>query len=268
MKKNMIPTSGLVAGLVLIIWSITSTGDIKNFVHVPSMVITLGGSFCALVISFPFKTIMSIPSMLKLILASPSDDRKELIIVLTDLSRKARKDGLLGLEDDIAVMENEFLASGVQMIVDGVEPDSIRELLELKMDTTERRHKSGQEVFEKWGELAPAYGMIGTLVGLIVMLAKLDDPSAIGSGMATALLTTFYGALLANLIFIPIGSNLSEQTSEELFTCQMIIVGVLEIQAGSNPRILEEKLMTYLSPKDQKSTKESTSDGKEALNYE
>ncbi len=161
--------------------------------------------------------------------------------------------GLLALEDDIYNLEDELLIMGLQMVVDGVEPDTIKEILELDLDTTERRHRAGQEVFEKWGgELAPAFGMLGTLIGLIIMLSKLDDPSTIGTGMATALLTTFYGSLFANLIFIPIASNLSVQTDEELFTGQMIIEGVLEIQAGSNPRLLEEKLMTYLSPADQK----------------
>jgi len=268
MKKNMIPTTGLLAGMLLVFWSISSAGDLKNFYDLPSIIITIGGSFCALVISFPFKTLMNIPNMLKMLLVSPSDDRKQLIILISDLARKARKDGLLALEDDIATMKNEFLGSGLQMVVDGVEPENIRELMELKMDTTERRHKSGQEVFEKWGELAPAFGMLGTLIGLIIMLAKLEDPSSIGSGMATALITTFYGSLLANLILLPIASNLSEQTEGELFTCEMIIDGILQIQAGTNPRVLEERLMTYLSPDEQKNTKESIANTNEAVSYE
>lgn len=152
------------------------------------------------------------------------------------------------------------------MVVDGVEPDNIKELLELKMDTMERRHRTGQSVFLKWGELAPAFGMLGTLIGLIIMLVGLDDPSKIGAGMAVALVTTFYGSFLANMIFLPIASNLSEQTDEELFTCQMIIDGVLQIQAGTNPRLLEEKLIAYLSPDEQKKNKDSFM--REAMNNE
>lgn len=268
MKKNLIPTFALFVGISLVLWAINISGDIKNFVDGPSLIITVFGSFCALVISFPIKTLMNIPNMLKLLLLSPQDDRKDIIIILSDLARKARKDGLLAIEDDIETMSNEFLSSGLQMVVDGVEPDNIRNIMELKIDTTERRHKSGQEVFVKWGELAPAFGMIGTLIGLIIMLAGLDDPSSIGSGMATALITTFYGSILANLVLIPVASNLSEQTNEELYTCQMVIDGIIEIQAGTNPRLLEERLMTYLSPQEQKSLKDIMNNLKEAASYE
>lgn len=269
-KNNAIPTSGILVGLVLIFWSInTGGGDLRGFFDVPSLIITLGGSFCAMLVSFPFKTLMNIPKMLKLLMASPQDARKDYIILLTELARKSRKDGLLALEDNIPEIKNEFLASGLQMVVDGVEPDNLRDIMELKMETTERRHNSGQQVFVKWGELAPAFGMLGTLIGLIVMLAKLDDPSSIGSGMAVALITTFYGSLFANLIFIPIASNLKEQTEEEMFSCQMIIDGILEIQAGTNPRVLEERLMTYLSPEEQKSMEDNSAvKAKEAGSYE
>ncbi len=268
MKRNLMPTIGAAMGLILIMWAITSSGDIVNFIDLSSIVITLFGSFCALMISFPFKTLRNIPNTLKILVLTPKDDRIRLVSLFSDLSKKARMNGLLALEDDIYNLEDELLIMGLQMVVDGVEPDTIKEILELDLDTTERRHRAGQEVFEKWGELAPAFGMLGTLIGLIIMLSKLDDPSTIGTGMATALLTTFYGSLFANLIFIPIASNLSVQTDEELFTGQMIIEGVLEIQAGSNPRLLEEKLMTYLSPADQKTYLESNQGNKEAENYE
>lgn len=267
-KRSMSAISGLIAGVILVFWSIKISGNLSSFYDLPSIAITVGGSFCALIISFPFKAILNIPSMLKLLMVSPQNNREDIIILLTDLSRKARRDGLLALEDDISEMGNEFMATGLQMVVDGVEPDNIRELMELKMDTMERRHRSGQMVFLKWGELAPAYGMLGTLIGLIIMLVDLDDPGSIGSGMAVALVTTFYGSFLANLVFLPIANNLSEQTDEEVFTCQMIIDGILEIQAGTNPRLLEEKLLAYLSPDDQKKTKDDLGSAKEAVNYE
>ena len=268
MKKNMLPLTGLLAGIILIVWSITMSGNISNFIHIPSLIITIFGSFSALMISFPFKALRNIPNTLKLLFASAHDDRHGLIQLFSDLSRKARRDGLLALEDDLIDMDDQFLVSGIQMVVDGVEPDAIRELLELKLDTTERRHSSGQEVFTKWGELAPAFGMIGTLIGLIVMLSDLKDPDAIGIGMATALITTFYGSFFANLVFIPIANNLSAQTEEEMFTGQMIIEGILGIQAGSNPRILEERLMTYLSPREQKLAKAPKDDARDAKNPE
>jgi chemotaxis protein MotA len=255
MKKNVVPTLGLIAGMGLIIWSILLAGNLNNFIDIPSIIITIFGSFSPLLISFPFKTLKNIPNVLKMLLSSPGNERMELVNLFAELSRKARKDGLLALEDELDKINNPFLVSGLQLVIDGVEPDSIRDILELKAETIERRHSTGQAVFLKWSELAPAFGMLGTLIGLIIMLAQLDDPSKIGAGMATALVTTFYGSLMANLVFIPIASNLKVQTEEELFTAQMIIEGVLEIQAGTNPRLLEEKLVLYLAPREQKDSK-------------
>lgn len=252
MKKNITPIIGLVLGMALIIWSIMMDSEISNFVHIPSIIITIFGSFCALIISFPPKTLKNLPNSFKALLFTPKRNNKELVLMFSRLTKKARKEGLLALEDDINDMDDEFLVTGLQMVVDGVEPDNIRDILEIKLDAIERRHRIGQSVLLKWSELAPAYGMLGTLIGLIIMLTQLDDPSTIGAGMATALITTFYGSLFANLVFIPIASNLGEQTDEEVYTGQMIIDGILEIQAGSNPRLLEEKLMTYLSPTEQK----------------
>lgn len=267
MKKNMMPLIGLVAGGILLLWAMNDGGKDVNFFHMPSIVITIFGSFCALLISFPLKALLKIPSVLKNLLIFPKDNKGELVKLFSDLSRRARKDGLLALEDNINEIEDGFLVSGLQMVIDGVEPDTIKNIMELKLDTVERRHRIGQEVFEKWAELAPAFGMLGTLIGLIIMLSGLDDAASIGSGMATALLTTFYGSLLANLILIPIASNLSSQTDEEIFTGEMVIEGILEIQSGSNPRILEEKLMTYLSPEEQTALKKED-ELKEAGNYE
>lgn len=250
MKRNLLPIIGSLLGMGLIIWAININGEIVNFVDMSSILITVFGSFCALMISFPYKTLLNIPNVMKNLLITAKDNKYELILLMSNLSRKARMEGLLALEDDMVEIDNDFLTSGLQMVIDGVEPDIIKDIMELRLATLERRHRTGQEVFEKWGELAPAFGMLGTLIGLIVMLTRLDDPSNIGPGMATALITTFYGSLMANLVFIPIASNLSEQTDEEIFVGHLIIDGLLEIQAGSNPRILEEKLTTYLSPEE------------------
>lgn len=269
MGKSYSALMGLVAGMILIVYSIMISGDLSSFVDMPSVLITLGGSFCALLISFPAKDLMKVPKILMLLVNKPESDRKKLILLFSEMARKARKNGLLSLEDDIASMEDEFLVTGLQMVVDGIDPDVIREIMTLKMETTERRHRMGQSIFSKWGELAPAFGMIGTLIGLIVMLANLQDSASIGTGMAVALITTFYGSFLANLIFIPIASNLSVQTDEEMLSKEMAIEGIIEIQAGTNPRILEEKLMTYLSPEEHLLLKaEKVSSSAEALSYE
>ena len=247
MKKNMLPLIGLVSGAALLIWAIMIAGNIRNFMDPTSIIITVFGSFAALMISFPFKTLLNIPRVMKVLLSDPQDKRVDLVNTFADLSRKARKDGLLALENDMESINNEYMVDGLKMVIDGVEPDTIQEIMELKLDTMEKRHRTGQQVFEKWGELAPAFGMLGTLIGLVIMLSGLDDPAAIGPGMATALLTTFYGSLLANLIFIPMASNLALQTDEEMFTGEMVLEGILQIQSGANPRLLEEKLRTYLS---------------------
>lgn len=246
MKKNIVPIVGLVLGFGLIIWSITSAGDIASFVDAPSLVITLGGSFSAILISFPLKSIKTLPSIFKTLLLNPNPDYAKLIETFTSLSRKARSQGILAIEEDIGLQDNELMVSGLQMVVDGLEPETIRDIMEITTENIEKRHSVGQDIFLKWGEMAPAYGMIGTLIGLVIMLGELNDPSTIGSGMATALITTFYGSFLANLVFIPIASNLQMQTSEEMKTCEMIMEGVLSLQAGENPRVIEQKLKGYL----------------------
>ncbi len=252
MKRNVLPIIGSLLGMALILWAINIDGEIINFIDYSSVLITVFGSSCALMISFPIKVLMNIPRILKVLLLVPKEKKYDLVLMFIDLSKKARMDGLLALEDDIIDLKNEFMMSGMQMVIDGVEPDIIKNIMLLKLDSLEKRHRTGQDVFEKWGELAPAFGMLGTLIGLIVMLSKLDDPSSIGPGMATALITTFYGSLMANLVFIPIASNLSVQTDEEISVGEMILDGLLEIQSGSNPRIIEEKLTTYLSAEERK----------------
>ncbi|MDY0235495.1 MAG: MotA/TolQ/ExbB proton channel family protein [Gudongella sp.] len=265
MKKNFIPSGALIIGMILILWSISLTGDVRNFVSLDGLVITVLGSFMALVIAFPIKVLKNIPNTLKILFITPEQNRYTYVELFSELAKKSRRDGLLSLEDRLEGMENEYLIIGLQMVMDGVEPEMIRNVLNLKIETMERRHSAGQEVFTRWAELAPAFGMVGTLIGLITMLAKLDDPSSIGAGMATALLTTFYGALMANLIFIPIASNLNEQSNSEIFTAEMIIDGVLEIQAGTNPRMIEEKLVTYLAPEELKQREKAMDSSKEAV---
>ena len=250
MKKNMTPIIGMVTGMILIIWSIMSSGDIINFIDIPSLVITIVGSLCALLVIFSLDELKKVPKLFKILISSPSIDKVEIIKKFMELSKSARSNGILSLEDEIEKLDNEIMSQGLQMVIDGTEPDQIQDMLDLKLAAVERRHGKNQEIFSQWGELAPAFGMLGTLIGLVIMLSDLDDPSGIGAGMATALLTTFYGSLFANLFFLPMASNLGAKTEEEMYIGTMIIEGVLEIQAGSNSRLLEEKLLNYLSPKE------------------
>lgn len=197
----------------------------------------------------------NIPVIIRKVISNHSEDKNELIEKFAELSRLSRSQGILTLEQEISQIDNQILRDGLQMAVDGMDPTDIKSILEIKIANMESRHGVGQAIFIKWGELAPAFGMIGTLIGLINMLSKLDDPSTIGSGMAVALITTFYGSFFANLFFIPIATNLKMQTESELEVCDMIIEGVLSIQAGQNPRTIEQKLSGYLDNKPAKSKK-------------
>lgn len=253
MKRfDIIPLVAIFAGLTLIILAIMIQGDIMIFWSLSSLLITILGSFFALMASFPFKTLAMTPSILRQAFFHPMDNRKDLVTLTTTLSRKARTEGLLSLEDELLDIEDQFLVKGLQMVVDGIEPENIRKIMALEIEAIERRHEVGHSIFSSWGELAPAFGMIGTLIGLIVMLSDLQNADAIGIGMATALITTFYGALFANMVLIPIANKLKSQTNNEIYTREMMIEGILSIQSGLNPRIVEEKLTSYLSPKERR----------------
>ena len=242
----MVPLIGIVLGIGILVWAIVSDGPISAFLDAPSFGITLGGSFSALLVSFPLTDLKKIPNVLKQLLLQSDVKEEALIVTVVDISKKTRSQGILAIENDIKELDNEMLVYGLEMVVDGSDPEDIREIMEIKAENIEKRHSVGQNIFNKWGELAPGFGMLGTLIGLIIMLGELTDPSTIGSGMATALVTTFYGSLLANMIFLPIATNLKTQTEAEMQLCEMAIEGVLSIQAGQNPRVIEQKLRSYL----------------------
>lgn len=246
MKKSYTTVLALAFGFILIFWAISIDGSITSFINVPSIAITVFGSFAAVVISFPFDKIKNTPIVLKNLVTKNDNNKQELVETIVSLSRLSRSQGLLALDAEIEGIENTFLAESMKMVVDGMDADNIREILETKIDNIEDRHYIGQEIFLKWGELAPGFGMLGTLIGLINLLGSLTDPSTIGGGMAVALLTTFYGSLLANLIFLPIAQNLKTRTEAEVNTNEMIMEGALAIQAGKNPRVIEQKLESYL----------------------
>ncbi|HZK33973.1 MAG TPA: MotA/TolQ/ExbB proton channel family protein [Bacillota bacterium] len=258
MKKSIVPIIAVFGGLAIIIYAIgESGGTFYMFWSLSSIFITIFGSLAALFISFPMRYMRKIPRLLKQIFSESNHPRTELVALFADLARRARKEGLLSLEDEIENMEDPFLIKGLQMVVDGMEPKMIGDILDLEMDAIDEEQSKGVGIFRSWGDLAPAFGMVGTLIGLIIMLADLQDMDAIGTGMATALITTFYGSLLANLIFIPFANNLRNQKDEELHTKEMMVEGILSIQSGVNPRIVEERLSAYLSPEERFARKEA-----------
>ncbi|GAA0724130.1 motility protein A [Clostridium malenominatum] len=254
-KRDLLTLIGIVLGSILLIWAMAMKslteydfGQLKLFFDPASIAITLGGSFAAMLITYPMSYFNK---LIKIMVQSFKESEKssiDTIFQFIDLSRKARREGLLSLEDEINQIGDDFLKKGLQMVVDGIEPDTIRDILELEISEMERRHKIGADMLRAWGGYAPAFGMVGTLIGLIQMLANLTDSSQIASGMAKALVTTFYGSLLAYMVFNPMGSNLSLKSDSEASIREMMLEGILSIQSGVNPRIVEEKLISYLTP--------------------
>ncbi|MEW9093616.1 MAG: motility protein A [Clostridiaceae bacterium] len=256
-KRDALTGIGIIVGSFTMLWAMSMKslteydfGQLKLFFDVASILITIGGSLCAMLITYPlnyFKKLMTV-----VVQSFKESEKSSLDIIgqFTELSRKARREGLLSLEDEINQINDGFLKKGLQMVVDGIEPDTIKDILELEISEMERRHKIGADMLRTWGAYAPAFGMSGTLIGLIQMLANLTDSSQIASGMAKALVTTFYGSLMAYLFFNPMAANLALKSDEEAAIREMMLEGILSIQSGVNPRIVEEKLISYLSPEE------------------
>ncbi len=239
---------GLVLGFALVLIGIKMEGDLSSFWNPSGLLITLGGSFGAVMVNYRFSEIKAVFQVTKQAFLRREESILDLNRRFVALAQKARREGLLVLEDDLDDIEDPFLRNGLQMVIDGFEPEAIRHILNGELSALEARHELGQGLYRTWGALAPAFGMLGTLIGLVMMLVKLDDPSAIGQGMAVALLTTFYGVLLANLIFIPIAGKLAIYSGNEVRMKEIIIEALLALQSGVNPRLLQEQIKAYFSP--------------------
>ncbi len=240
---------GILSGLGLIGSAIFSNGNYEIFLHLPSLMIVFGGAIAATLVNFALIEVIGVLGVVRKAFQSQKDNSAEVISNLVDLSKLSRREGILAIDSRLPEMSSAFMRSGMELAVDGAEPETIRSIMETELSYVISRHNRGQMIFTSLGTYAPAFGMIGTLIGLIAMLRSLEDPSQIGSGMATALITTFYGAALANLIFLPIAGKLKNRSDEEVLLKEMIIEGVLAIQYGEHPRNIEHKLKNYLAPK-------------------
>lgn len=258
-----------IVGLLLctgaIIFGVLSSagGDIMgfmSFVDVPSMIITFGGSFSAVLASFSMADFIGGIKSFALVLKVPTFNVAEIIQKIIDLSNIARKEGLLSLEEAAGDLEDEFLKKGILLIVDGTDPELVRAIMETELVSMDDRHKTRISFWEAVGAMGPAWGMIGTLIGLILMLQDMSDVGSIGPSMAVALVTTLYGSLLANWLCTPVASKLKANNSMEMQAKEIMIEGLLSIQAGENPRVIEEKLKSFLAPND----RGVTDDGGEA----
>lgn len=260
MKRfDFLTIAGVVFGLGLVLWGILMDSDLGAFINLPGLMITLGGSFGAMLINFEMGQIRQVMKITMQVLFDKEQSISSLGPLFVKLAQKARREGLLALEDDLDEIGDPFLRNGLQMVIDGFEPDSINNIMDTEIQTLIQRHQMGQNLYRTWGTLTPAFGMIGTLIGLVQMLSSLDNPDAIGPGMAVALLTTFYGVLSAYLIFNPIAGKLAIRSEMEVSRKEAIIDAVLALQAGVNPRILQEKLKAYLPPQERELLEEKPS---------
>ena len=239
---------GLILGIALVGLAILLGGSIGAYIDAPSMMIVIGGAIAATLVAFPLGRVLGLPKVAMKCVFNKSSDALKLIEELVEYAEVARRDGILALEGLTDQMEDPFIIAGVRMAVDGTDPEVIEQVMETELEQLMERHERGKGLLDTVGRFAPAFGMIGTLIGLVAMLSNMDDPSKIGSGMAAALLTTMYGAMLANMFVLPMADKLATRSAEEVTIKTIIIQGVMSIQAGDNPRNVQAKLMTFLPP--------------------
>lgn len=245
---------GTVVGLVLAVVALAigifigGGGDITAIFDIVSVFIVVFGTIGAVMISFPLARITGLVGVVKKAFFNESGDPAETIAELVRYAEVARREGILSLENLMGEMKDPFIVRGVKMAVDGTDPELIRAILDTELDALSDRHGSAKAVLDGIAKYAPAFGMIGTLLGLIFMLKSMDDPSKIGPGMAVALITTLYGAMMANMFASPLADKLAAKDAEELLVKTIIVTGVMSIQSGDNPRVVESKLLTFLPP--------------------
>jgi chemotaxis protein MotA len=240
---------GLLLGASLLTISIMIAPGARfgAFIDYGSVMVVIGGCISAVLISFPLKNCLGLGKVAKKVFFNKQEDVAELIEQIVSLAETARRDGLLALENRIDEISNPFVVLGIQMAVDGTRPEVIDDIMRTEMDAVATRHRNGKGVVDQMGRFAPAFGMIGTLMGLIIMLGDMS-PDTIGTGMAIALLTTLYGAIVSNLVFLPSAEKLGFLNKHELLFMEIVVRGIMGIQSGDNPRVIEQKLSTFLPP--------------------
>jgi chemotaxis protein MotA len=245
---------GLVIGIGAIFGVIAMEGDVTAFVDIPGIAIIIAGSVGSTMIAFPMHSCMSVPGTLMHVFKVKVPEARDEIRRLVDYATLSRREGVLALEPAAAEIRDPFLKRGLEMIIDKAPREKLEETLSIEITSLHERHTTGKKIFENLGAMAPAFGMVGTLIGLILMLGSLDDPSKIGSGMAVAMVTTFYGAFVSNLIFLPIATKLETRSKEEMQVRELTLQGLIGIIEGENPRALEARLKSYLAPKQRRET--------------
>lgn len=239
---------GFCFGWFVIIWFGIGPTKLMMFWDIPSVAITIGGTMAGVMISFPLKFLGKTGTVMKQAIFHKDLDPIAIVKQIVDFAEQARREGILCLEARAQEVKDEFLKKGIQLAVDGTEPDLIRTILTNEISFISDRHGQNSSIMADAANLGPAFGMIGTLVGLVLMLADMSNPDAIGPAMAVALITTFYGALIANLVCTPFESKLKRYSAEEINLKNLMLEGIMSLQSGDNPKIVQMKLETFLSP--------------------
>lgn len=224
-------------------------GHLGSLINLPAMLLVVGGTIGATIIGYSLPQVLGLPAVARNAFFSQSYDPTQLVLTVVELAKKARREGILVLEEEARKLENAFLRTGIQLVVDGVPSEAVREILETEVMALQERHRVGESIFTAMGGFSPTLGVIGTVSGLVHMLANLSDPGKMGPAIAGAFIATLYGVSLANLIYLPLASKLKLRSSDEVFYCALAIEGILSIQAGDNPRIVESKMQAFLGPK-------------------
>jgi chemotaxis protein MotA len=233
---------GILVAFGLVIISILIGGDGSWFINYPSVMIVMGGTMGATLLNYPLSEVLSVFKVAKNVFLHRSQRATKLIPLIAGFAKKARQEGILSFESQLKDIEDPFLVKGIQMAIDGMESSSIEDVMTTEIQYLEERHRLGSDIFTTMGTL-------GTIIGLVQMLMQMEDPSQIGAPMAVALLTTFYGTLLANLLFLPVAGKLKTRSKQEVLVKQMVLEGVISIQSGDNHRIVEQKLKAFIAPK-------------------
>jgi|CXWL01.1.fsa_nt_gi chemotaxis protein MotA len=237
---------GLLAGVGMLLGAILCASPLTPFVHVPSLMMVVGGACCAALVSFPTEHLAAVAGILKKTIFSAARDPRAMVEAMVGYAEVARRDGVFALERCAKNTDDPFVVQGLHMVVDGCDPELIESALMGHIEALEARHAEGKALFDNVGRFAPAFGMIGTLVGLVIMLRDMRDPTNIGPALAMALLTTLYGAVLANLIALPLAEKLARRSRQEVLLKMIAVRGIRAIQCGDNPRLVWQKLNILL----------------------
>lgn len=247
---NIATLIGLVIAIgALMMAEVMDGGSPASLANIPAFIIVFGGTFGAALVSFPMKTVTKLPTLIGQAMKEPKSDPAALVSLFVTLAEKARREGLLALEEDVQAIEDDFVKKGLLLVVDGMDPEVVRAIMEAEVESLEKRHEDGYGVLEAMGGYAPTMGIIGTVMGLVRVLANMSSPDELARSISVAFIATLYGVSSANLLWLPLAAKLKGQSGAEVFMRWLVVEGILAVQAGDNPRLVKEKLESFIPPK-------------------